>query len=199
MAIGTLNLQPNRNACPLSQQASFDAAFGAVGWIATGFFPRPMVLWSSRHQEPANSNPSLRVCRSRTTLPPTGARRSLCFPILESGHGPLNQNKCPLHPVPSTVASSAFPRCIQCLPPLHPVPSTVASSAFPRCCQCLPLAARSQHEENAVQNLPVRNARPMASQRMYLLLAHRNQRLDQLPQLIRYRKLLNGSISFHVP
>ena len=108
MAIGTLNLQPNRNACPLSQQASFDAAFGAVGWIATGFFPRPMVLWSSRHQEPANSNPSLRVCRSRTTLPPTGARRSLCFPILESGHGPLNQNKCPLHPVPSPVASSAF-------------------------------------------------------------------------------------------
>ena len=46
VAVGTVDYQAEGNAAPVTQQAAFYAAFGAVGGIGSGFFPRRAAPWS---------------------------------------------------------------------------------------------------------------------------------------------------------
>ena len=64
VSICTRDAQPDGYAMPFSEQATFDAAFSAIGRIGTAFFPPPTGLWSLRHPCSTNPNRCLSVRQS---------------------------------------------------------------------------------------------------------------------------------------
>jgi hypothetical protein len=56
VTIGSVHHQPNRYPVTLRQQGAFHSRFAPVGRIGTGFFPRPVALWSS--PRPCSTTPN---------------------------------------------------------------------------------------------------------------------------------------------
>src|SRR5262249_45585757 len=102
VAIGSGNRHAHGDAQGVGQEAAFDPAFGAVGWVGPGFFPRPGEPWSSPHPSPPSSSQSPPVPRNRASPRSRTAQRPRPGPTLESGGGPRSACKCPCHPGPPT-------------------------------------------------------------------------------------------------
>jgi hypothetical protein len=68
MPVRPLNRQSKRHAVAFGQQAALDPAFGAVGRIGAGFFPRRVAPWSS--PRPCSARPNQSPSVRQTVLHP---------------------------------------------------------------------------------------------------------------------------------
>jgi len=92
MPIGPCHGQADRYAVSFGQQAAFDTALGAVGGIGPRFFPLQEELLSSPH--PCSASSSLALSGHQTVPPRLSitSGRLRPPPILETDHGPWNED-----------------------------------------------------------------------------------------------------------
>lgn len=93
MSIRTLNRQANRDAKTFSKQTAFNAFFGSVRRVWTGFFPRQAGLLSWHRPSTAMTSQSLLAHRNGPTPWPKVSEKSLLAPILEIGSALCYWNK----------------------------------------------------------------------------------------------------------
>lgn len=86
MPICPVHCQANWNPVSFGQHTALDAAFGAVSWIGSGFFPRLTALWSSPRPCSAIPNRCRSIHQSSRHLPATALETPRPQPIPEIGH-----------------------------------------------------------------------------------------------------------------
>lgn len=92
--VRALDRQSDGNTGSLTQQASLDAAFGAVRRIWPGFFPRPTAPSSSPHPSTARPSRDPSPCHTRSARSPRVSQRPRPCATVETADGPWNCCKC---------------------------------------------------------------------------------------------------------